>query len=181
MVDVLALDLATITGWARGPVGGVPTSGAIRFGKGSASEAAVFFHTLKWVGEVLDPQPRPDVLMIEALLPPGAKVGATNRETRDRLAGLRGVVLAVAHGRGVYNVKEGTVGNIRQHFIGERMLKRAKAKPAIVARCQELGWPCDDDNAGDALAAWSYACSLIDPRQALLVSPLFNRRLRIHA
>lgn len=181
MTNILALDLATVTGWARGPVGGSPASGAIRFGKREASENAVFGHALEWLAALLDPQPRPDVLVIEAMLPPGAKVGGTNTHVRDRLAGLHGVVRAVAHCRGVYNIQAHPVAAIRGHFIGVRGLKRAKAKPAIVARCRELGWPCDDDNAGDALAAWSFACSLIDPAQALRVSPLFNRRLRIHA
>jgi hypothetical protein len=182
MTDILALDLATITGWARGPVGGAPASGSIRFGKREASENAVFAHALEWLAALLDPQPRPDMIVIEAMLPPGAKVGGTNTGVRDRLAGLHGVVRGVAHLRGVFDIQAHPVAAIRGHFIGVRGLKRDKAKPAIVARCRELGWgPIVDDNAADALAAWSFACSLIDPRQALRVSPLFNRRLRIHA
>jgi hypothetical protein len=44
-----------------------------------------------------------------------------------------------------------------------------------------LGWQAVDNNAADALAAWSYACSIIDPTQALKVSPLFNKQLRVRA
>jgi hypothetical protein len=180
MTDILALDIATVTGWARGRVGSTPASGSIRFGKAGASENAIFAHAIKWVAEMLDPQPRPDVLMLEEMLPPGAKVGFTTTWTRDRLAGLHGIVRGVAHLRSVFDIRAVSVGNIRQHFIGERHLKRHKAKPAIVEHCRQLGWPCADDNAGDALAAWSYACSLIDPAQGLLVSPLFNKQLRVH-
>lgn len=181
MTEVLALDLATTTGWARGPVGGVPISGSVRFGKREASANAVFGRAIEWLADLLKLEPKPTMIAIEAMLPPNAKTGYTNTETRDRLAGLHGIVRGVAHLRGVYNIEAHPVGAIRQHFIGERSLKRAKAKTAIVTRCRELGWPCDDDNAGDALATWSFACALIDPAQGLRVSPLFNRRLRIHA
>jgi hypothetical protein len=116
------------------------------------------------------------------MLPPGAKVGQTNSSTRDRLAGLHAIVRGVAHIRGAGEIEIAcySVGDIRHHFIGERSLKRAQAKQTILARCQMLGWPAVDNNAGDALAAWSFACSIIDPAQALKVSPLFNQRLRVH-
>jgi hypothetical protein len=182
MTDILALDLATITGWARGRVGETPTSGSIRFGTREASDGAVFAHVIGWISKLLEPEPRPDIIALEAMLPPGAKVGQTNSSTRDRLAGLHAIVRGVAHIRGAGEIEIAcySVGDIRHHFIGERSLKRAQAKQTILARCQMLGWPAVDNNAGDALAAWSFACSIIDPAQALKVSPLFNQRLRVH-
>lgn len=180
MTDILALDIATTTGWARGRVGSMPVSGSVRFGKAEASNNAVFAAAVKWIAALLEPQPRPDILVMEAMLPPAAKVGFTNVDVRDRLAGLHGIVRGVAHLRGVYDIATYSVGDIRQHFIGERGLKRFVAKARIVERCRQLGWPCETDDAGDALAAWSYACSIIDPTQALKVSPLFNQKLRIH-
>ena len=60
-------------------------------------------------------------------------------------------------------------------------MRRQEAKRATVERCRKLGWQCDDDNQGDALALWSFACAQIDPTQALMVSPLFNRSPADHA
>jgi hypothetical protein len=181
MTTVLALDLATVTGYARGVVGGRPIAGSVRFGTREASEGEVFSQAIGWMSKVLEMQPRPDVIVVEAMLPPGAKVGATNSSTRDRLAGLHAIVRGVAHIRGISEIACYSVADIRQHFIGERSLRRAQAKAAIVLRCEMLGWQAVDNNAADALAAWSYACSIIDPTQALKVSPLFNKQLRVRA
>lgn len=179
MTMILALDLATRTGFARGRVGELPISGSIRFGGSGAHDAAIFAAALRWISQELQPEPRPDIVILEAMLPPDAMRGATSRAVRDRLAGLHGIALGVAHLRGVGEIAEASVGNIRGHFIGDRRLRRPDAKRHVMARCKALGWQCADDNAGDALALWSYACALIDPTWAVQVSPLFNRKLRV--
>jgi hypothetical protein len=180
MTDVLAIDLATTCGFARGMVGTRPVAGSIRFGAKSASANAVFGASLRWIAEVLKPEPRPDVLIIEAMLPAAARLGATSKVVRDRLAGLHGVVRGVAFLRGIRRIEEASVLDVRGHFIGVRGLKRDVAKNEVVLRCRQLGWlDTHDDDAGDACALWSYACGLIDPKTALQVSPLFNRALRI--
>jgi hypothetical protein len=183
--DILALDIATTTGWARGAVGSPPRdAGSIMFGRPGASNNAVFGHALTWIADYLEPagiasgRPRPTMLVLEAMLPPGAKAGATNRDTRDRLAGLHGIMRAVAHLRGIYEINEVSVGDVRAHFIGDRTLKRDRAKREVLLRCHQLGWPAEDDNAGDALALWSFACSLIDPQLAVRPVPMLNPKLR---
>ena len=185
MTLILALDIATRTGFARGRVGELPVSGSINFGRDGSSrnrtDAAIFAAALRWLSQELQPEPRPDLVIMEAMLPPDAARGSTQRAVRDRLAGLQGIVKGVSHLRGIGEIAEATVGNIRGHFIGDRSLKRAKAKSTVMERCRALGWECADDNAGDALALWSYACALIDPTWALQVSPLFNRKLRVVA
>jgi hypothetical protein len=176
MTDVLALDIATVTGWARGLVGGLPTYGSIRFDryKGCRNNI-VFAEALRWISQLLEPKPRPDVLIIEAMLPPDAMRGQTSRAVRDRLAGLHGVVRGVATLRGIPEIAEASVGDIRGHFIGERAAKRNKAKRWTVDKCRELGWAPESADAADALALWHFACSMIDPKLALEVSPLFRR------
>lgn len=179
-IDILALDIATTCGFARGRVGEVPTSGSISFTKrAGSSDNAVFANALAWLSDLLEPQPRPDMLVVEALLPPTAMKGHTSRAVRDRLAGLHGIVRAVAHLRGIYRITEAKVSDVRGHFINDRACKRIAAKRETIEKCRALGWPCDNDNAADALATWSYACGLIDPQTALQVSPLFNRQLRV--
>jgi hypothetical protein len=175
VTDILAIDLATVCGFARGKMGGAPTCGSIRFGTREASDNAVFAHCLSWIAEVLEPRPRPDILVLEAMLPPGAKLGHTSREVRDRLAGLHGIIRGVAHLRGVFDIQEADVGDVRKHFIGRRNLKRERAKRAVVERCCMLGWETIDHNGADALALWHYCCARIKPELALQVSPLFQR------
>lgn len=178
MTEILALDIATVCGWARGRVGEAPIGGSIRFGTLGASNNAVFGHCLSWIARELEPRPRPTMLIIESMLSPEAKVGATNRDVRDRLAGLHGIVRAVAHLRGIYDIAEAGVQQVRAHFIGHANLKRDAAKRAVLLRCAQLGWAANDNNAGDALALWSYGVSTLDPKWALQLSPLFNKRLR---
>jgi len=177
---ILALDLATRTGYARGRVGETPISASIRFGKHGARDSTIFGEAIYWIGDLLE-HDLPDVLIIEDMLSPLAMRNETSRAVRDRLAGLHGIVKGLAHRYGVGEIATASVGDIRAHFIGYRSLQRREAKQAVMDRCKALGWDCPDDNAGDALALWSYACALIDPKWALQVSPLFNKRLRVTA
>jgi hypothetical protein len=176
MADILALDIATVTGFARGRVGSAPLAGSIRFGKPTATNNQVFAAALSWISELLKPEPRPDIVIVEALLPPDAMRNHTSRQVRDRLAGLHGIMRGVAKLRGIPEIAEASVGDVRAHFIFDRMAKRETAKRETLLQCRRMGWAVDDDNAGDALALWSHACALIDPTHALKVSPLFQRR-----
>jgi hypothetical protein len=174
VTDILALDIATTTGWARGKLGEQPISGSITFRKNNPAQP--FGDALEHFRGLLQAKPRPDLVMIERMLPPSAFQGATGFKTFLLLAGLRGVVFSVVDRLGV-ELGEANVGDVRQHFISDRMAGRERAKRETVQRCRALGWQPADDNAADALAVWSYACALIDPVQALKIVPLFNRNL----
>lgn len=175
MTDILALDIATTCGWARGHVGQQPTAGSISFGR-DCSENVVFAKAIGWFSNFLAPLPRPDMLILEAMLPGGAMRGETNIGTRDRLAGLHAIVRGVAHIRGIYDISVVDVGTVRAHFIGARNLKRDLAKREVLEKCRKLGFPATDHNSGDAIATWHFACSLIRPELALQTSPLFYGR-----
>ena len=181
MTDILALDLATFSGWARGHVGNSPTFGSYRFGKVKASNNAVFGHAIGWCIETLDPQPRPDIVMIENMLPPAAKVGNTSADVRDRLCGLQAIARGVCFRLGIYEVQGADVNDVRGHFLGTRKLHRDEAKQATLTKCRALGWQATNTDEADALALWHYACCLIDPELALQVSPMFNKQLRATA
>ena len=172
---VLGLDIATTLGWARGRVDDVaPVCGSIRFGNVRMSAPEIFGNAVRWaeayIGEL-----KPDILVVEGLLSPLAMPGDTSAAVRDRLCGLHGIMLGVAHNAGVGEIVTASVGDVRNHFIGTRGLKRAQAKEAVMQKCQMLGWSVKDDNQGDAAATWSYATALINPKLALRGSPLFNR------
>ena len=172
---VVALDLATKTGFARGYVGGMPEFGSLRFASPGASDKAIFHSCLRWAHKFLGQTPRADVLAIEALLPPTVVKGETNTQTIYRLAGLHGIVLAVAYEHGIYRVETPSVGDIRGHFINDRACKREQAKREVIRKCLALGWAAANDDQGDALALWHLQCARLDPKLALEVSPLFHR------
>jgi hypothetical protein len=175
---ILALDIATRTGFAYARLGERPISSSVRFGNESDNQDVIFAASIEWLWGLLEPTPRPDIIAIEAMLPPEAKVGSTSKAVRDRLAGLHGTLRGVAKLRGVAEIALCQVGDVRAHFIGMRGAERKVAKPATVERCRQLGWSCRDDNAADALAVWSYTCAIIDPKRALDTVPLFNAALR---
>lgn len=179
MTDILALDVATTCGFARGRVDATPVCGSVRFGNAGASANAVFGAALRWITRYLAQAPKPDLLILESMLSPDAKVGKTNRDVRDRLAGLHACIRGVAYLNGIYEIDEATVGDVRAHFIQNRTLKRDPAKRAVLERCRQLEWITDRDlDAADALALWSYARARIDPEKGLEVVPMFNRSIR---
>jgi hypothetical protein len=180
MSNILALDIATRTGWARGCVGdNAPTCGSVQFGKAGASQLAICGHALEWAIDILKP-PLPDLVAIEALLPPHVTRGKSNVD-HDLLAHLHGIILGVCFMRGVFKVHKYAVQSIRAHFIDLKACARGQAKPMVQSKCRQLGWlqlgylEDADDDAADACACWSYACGLIDPEQAIRISPLFGR------
>jgi hypothetical protein len=175
---ILALDIATRTGWALGELGAVPNSGSIRFGNQSTDSDVIFKAGLDWA-EGFVKKLRPDLVIYEAMLPPLAKLGVTSAAVRDRLAGLQGIMRAVSRRYEVALILDCSVGDVRQHFIGDRRLKREAAKREVLRRCAQLGWTACDDNAGDALAIWSYASGIIDPVSALKTTPLFNKAVAL--
>jgi hypothetical protein len=180
VTDILAIDLASTTGFARGKVGDAfPVCGSVVFGgRRDALGDAVFHAAMDWAFDLLG-KSVPDVVLVESLLPPDAMKTHTSRAVRDRLAGLHGIVRAVAHKLGVGEISEAAVGDVRAHFISTRTLKRKAAKLAVMRQCKALDWTVANDNEGDAAALWSYGCALVDPKNALTVVPLFNPKLKV--
>lgn len=178
MTDVLALDVASVLGWARGGIGSTPVGGSLRLASKGASHAAICAAFGRWLIALTKQKPLPDVVAIEALLPHGAMKGKRT-ENHDLLAFLQGVALHVLFERGIYRIEFYRAVDVRGFFIHDRSLKRDAAKRETVRMCRALGWPADDDNAADACALWAYAGAHIDPRAALLPTPLFGRAVAL--
>jgi hypothetical protein len=102
------------------------------------------------------------------------KRGSTNSATTTLLYGLPAVIGTVAYSRRIFDIRKAETRDVRNHFIGSNP-KRLKAKPMVMRQCRMLGWQVKDDNEADALALWSYMCSLIEPKLALQPTPLFGR------
>jgi hypothetical protein len=171
-MTVLALDLASVSGWAVGEPGGEPLHGSIRFASPGASHEAIFAEAHRWtIGMVQEH--KPTLVIWEAPLA-GFKTGKTTNDVSTVLFGLPAVVGAAVYISGVFDIRKADTRNVRLHFIGCNP-KRAVAKPMVVRQCQAMGWQVYDDNEADALAIWHYMCSLIEPKLALAPTPLFGR------
>ncbi len=168
---ILALDLATRTGWALGALDDrAPRFGSIRFASVGASHEAVFAGALTWAAAFLKAE-RPERIVYEE--PMRFRAGRS-RQGNDEIAyGLAAITQAVAYLRGIYDVRKATARDVRLHFLGHNP-KRAVAKKATVQRCRALGWEVVDDNEADACAIWSYQVALLAPERALRVTPLFS-------
>jgi hypothetical protein len=171
MTTVLALDLASQTGWACGPIGGVPAHGTVRFG--ASSHEVTFAKALTWMSVMC--KLKIDTVVWEAPLATSFSRGHTNVNTTTLLYGLPAVISAVAHLREIYDVRKATTKDVRNHFIGCNP-KRVEAKKLTMRQCRAMGWTVEDDNEADALATWSYMCALIDPKLAVLPTPLLARQ-----
>lgn len=175
MIDLLALDIATTTGWARGRVGPeAPQCGSVRFSKPGASQLAICGRALEWAIATIT-APLPDIVAIEGLLPPHV-IRGKSKVDHDLLAHLHGIIMGVCFMRGVYNVHKYPVSSVRAHFIDLSACAKGEAKMMVQRKCKSLGWlELADDDAADACALWSYQAALIDPEQAIRISPLFGR------
>jgi hypothetical protein len=171
---IVALDLATRTGFAFGPPGAErPTSGSVRFASPGASHEAIFAGALSWATDQFRDL-RPAVIVWEAPLPASFKRGSTNADTTTLLFGLPAIVGAVAHLLAIYDVRKAKASDVRHHFIGCNP-RRERAKALTISQCRRLGWAPSDDNEADALAIWSYMTAIIDPLSAIRPAPLFAR------
>jgi len=172
IMNVLALDLATNSGWALGALGDhVPAFGSIRFGARDCSHEARFAHALQWISDFLK-RHEADVLVFEEPLHFGLRRNASNAGNDEISYGLAAIVQAVAHLRGVYDVRQARVVDIRRFFLGDNP-KRKIAKRETIGRCRALGLNVEDDNQADAIALWHFQCAQLRPALGLRTSPLF--------
>lgn len=161
---ILALDLATRTGFAFGEVGtrSPPTTGAVRLKDPSDDRAIAFSNLIAW----LDQQFRtvqPALVVKEAMLPLQAFRNIGNAAATVEFAmGLHAIVEGVCIRFGV-RFESPADSSVRKHFIGfANKGARRDTKDAVIARAITLGYlPRDsrDDDRADAAALWDFACA----------------------
>lgn len=138
-LDILALDIASNTGFARGRFGEPPRCGSIRFASEGASANAIFAGAFDWMVDYTKENDVPDILILEALLPFSAaafKKRKTNKSTNDILAGLHGVIRAVAYKRRIFDIRTVAASDVRRHFLDMNAVKREDAKRLVVRKCR---------------------------------------------
>lgn len=166
MKSILALDLATTTGFAFGVPGVSVRYGNVLLGERGSSVGYKLHAFRRWFVDFTTID-QPWAVVFEAPLNVGviSRIGA-NESTVRLLFGLAAVAEEAAIDRRIPVVKEVSVQDVRKHFLGQRTFKggRATAKAAVMARCRQLGWKPQCDNAGDALAIWNYSEAMFSPR-----------------
>ncbi len=162
MGGVLALDLATKTGWAvveegtaHAPTlievnGGKevyhPVSGTIEIGRDHYSMGKFLDTYRRWLLDMLR------VHGISRLSYEAPWVnGDTSQATARKLFGLSAVTEMVCEMKTI-PCMESTPTNVRTHFIGTNSGGRNTLKRMTIEHCQALGWNPVDDNEADALA-----------------------------
>jgi len=156
---ILALDLATVTGWAIGVPGGEPVAGSHRIAEPGAALGRFLAGYSDWLADritVLEPC----MLIFEAPILTGHR---TALDTARKLMCLAGVTELIAHRREI-PCYEADTGEVTKHFTGRArypgksyQARRAAKKRSVMDQCAALGWRAADDNAADALALWTWA------------------------
>lgn len=156
-MNILALDLATRTGWALGPARWFD-HGEVKFGtvllKGVGDEAERAWGNLScWLRDMLTTNDI-DVIAVEA---PLARVmdGGTNAATVILLNGLYANIVGCAACYGI-RVRKVASTTARKSFMGVGRPDNPKLAVKIHARL--CGWMVRDDNEADALAVHWWAC-----------------------
>jgi hypothetical protein len=170
--SVLALDLATTTGWAYGKPGAVPVFGSHRFVKKGEPRAPAYRAFRLWLDLFLSAH-KTDLVVFESPALPMVMHGRTNIDTIKLLIGLAEHLEEWCYDR--FELREATVSQVRAHFIGSNM-KSKIAKPMTLDRCHELDWNVETTDEADACALWSYQCCYLRPDIAVAQTPLFRAR-----
>lgn len=163
MKSVLALDVATVTGYAFGPIGEPQLCDALRFGHRDACDEDVWFPAMCFLTDRLNVL-QPDVVAIEAPIN-SLVAGGTNARTTQRLLGLQAVLRTVVRAKRPNLAQLINVQSARKFFIGHGNLPGEEAKRRVRAKCIELGWLTEEDatyDKADALCVYAKACADID-------------------
>lgn len=154
-MDVLALDLATNTGWASRREAGVVSFGSFRLpktGDDVGEYLSVFHHWLIDIVACFDTEAL--AVVFEAPILPKT----TGIKVVRKLQGLAAHTEFVCNQLAVSRCMEVNNMSVRKHFIGSGGYKRDEAKRLTVMQCTERGFKPQNDDEADALACLDYAC-----------------------
>lgn len=159
---LIALDIATTTGWAHGRIPVLatteleraaqkppqPTSGVIRIQ--SVQGLGHFLSEFEEKLCVILDQYHPAGGIIEAPILPQA----CNFDTSCKLMSMAGLALLQFSRRGIVTLKNAQPSSVKKHFTGS-----GKApKGGIMDECDHRGWTYATNDEADALAIWDFGC-----------------------
>lgn len=169
---VAALDLATKTGVAVGPLGGRPELWTLDLkSKGEAKFHATRLMQIQGLTHNLIAERGVGFIAIEKPF----VASHNNWETTLLTIGLTANVLSWAARKGI-PVEIFPAQTVAKHFVGSGKMKRDEKKAAILAECRARGWEPKDDNQADAAALWDLACARLSHAHAAATGPLFHHK-----
>lgn len=170
---ILALDIATTTGYALGEAGSKPSYGHFRSGKraGSPGEIAALFRD--WLNELCKTH-QPQWLVYESPYIPRQPQPFARRQPPPvdiyvlrRLITLCGIAEEVAW-RHQIACREEASNVVCKQFTGRGSWgSRAEKKVATQKMCAVYGWHQVTEDEADALALWTYAETVLYPALAM--------------
>lgn len=178
---ILALDPATVTGWAMGAAGEVPSYGKVRLKKPDEHPRAAAFNLMCFLADIFRAEV-PDLVVWEEPMPPvfhanrAAKTGLVQQNNASMIMPtlLDGVLWACCKRKGVECVAVNRM-KVLKHFTGKaKWGGRDEAKRAVVARCHLLRiMPQTEknDDIADAIAIHDWASAThyrISPNEVVL-------------
>lgn len=159
---ILALDIATVSGWAAGSPGDKPQMGSVRLLGRGADDGAIGAAMCDWLADMITVH-QPKLVAFEAPLQRGQHSGqAAGLIT----IGLVMMVKVVCWRREV-KCQPFHVSTVRANTVGHGHAK----KPEVAAWCIAQDWKVPlisgepDLDATDAAALWAYACGARAKRQ----------------
>lgn len=169
-MQILALDLGRVTGWAKGATNSVPpASGSVELAKATQSPSVALAELQEWFSERSNwaiafserSDWRIDLVVKEAPLSLKACARLGTSEDAVRAAyGQHAIIEALCEHWGLRCI-EVPVVTVTKHFTGKSAWGgRAERKRAILARARALGYierNCRDEDRADALAIWDWA------------------------
>ena len=169
---IAALDLATKTGVAVGPLGGQPELWTLDLkSKGEAKFHATRLMQIQGLAHRLISEQGVGFIAIEKPF----VASHNNWETTLLTIGLTANVLSWAARKGI-QVDIIPAQTVAKHFTGSGKMKRDEKKAAILAECRARGWDPKDDNQADAAALWELACSRLSHTHAAATGPIFQHQ-----
>jgi Holliday junction resolvasome RuvABC endonuclease subunit len=148
---ILALDLATNIGWAKGDGSYLPLFGSYRLPKTGDDVGQFLLAYEQWFGSVVA-QVSPSLVVFETPILPGT----TSFKTVTKLQSIAGLTELLCLKAGVKcRSVQPTV--VKKSWTGKGNAK----KPDMMARAQALGFDVTDNDQADAIAIWFHAQSAI--------------------
>ena len=168
MPGVLALDVATVTGWALSRPGAKPAPTPVEIVAGATIDAHLSGNKVTcrkggedvrawrtyhdWLKDMLALH-NPDWVVYEA---PFISGNSKQANAAFRLLGFASLTETLCDIAGIQCRKVNN-GSVRKHFIGRGTGNRKDLKLTTERRCRDLGWTFRDDNEADALACLDFA------------------------
>lgn len=167
-MNLLALDLATKTGFAHGEPGGMPTWGSHKLPQTGEDYGAFGLAYEAFLSALIQSKGVTRIVYESPILP-----STTTLATARKLYSL-GTITEMIAGRLGVKCHEAHMQTVRGHFIGASRApkhipqkdRRSWMKSRIIGQCIARGWNVTNDDEADALAVFDWASAIINQKHA---------------